>query len=595
MVADHYPQFIEEAFIEPIRSVLIVDDDYPTYDEVLHAGGGAGAPENSPARKTWHHQRERVRSVISVFRRRQPPLIVDIHDGTNVATKRELAAATHLHQCDLLVLDYELDRDKPRNGTRAIEIIRALMANHHFNLVVIYTNLDLDVAFDAIRWGLVAPSTDVLSDTDIDNAMTLIDEGEDTFLNFSRHVAESVAAEQYFHARMNQSSYLGTMARAQQPYALFTSLADRVNWSGGQRKLVLRYLLKQVESSNELSSASTHRFVDLEWSYRGSRWIKSSSAFVALSKKTDNGDDLLGDLRKALAHWSPRPSRLFLTKMRAEMDEYGVAAQAPVLSNHYALAYWYYDLLTADGKEDRRWRISESLSRHAGQLMQEMLPRVEEYATRLIDSEIASGDSKVICKNHFGVNLNNNRDGDKAVLEHNIFVCSMDPSGSHLVTGHIFSMNDEPWLCLSPACDMVPSQVPNWRTAMIGERLPFIAIRLRPARATKALEEVHSNRFIFLRIEGEVKCYCFNDPSVEASAPHWQVLYAEKRGRFSGTDFRFTVSYIKQGKTRLVSERKKAQVVAQLRYEYALNLIQKLGVSLTRVGLDFSKWMESVT
>jgi len=31
-----------------------------------------------------------------------------------------------------------------------------------------------------------------------------------------------------------------------------------------------------------------------------------------------------------------------------------------------------------------------------------------------------------------------------------------------------------------------------------------------------------------------------------------------------------------------------AVIVAQLRYEYALNLIQKLGVEFTRIGLDFS-------
>ena len=33
--------------------------------------------------------------------------------------------------------------------------------------------------------------------------------------------------------------------------------------------------------------------------------------------------------------------------------------------------------------------------------------------------------------------------------------------------------------------------------------------------------------------------------------------------------------------------RNRSQVIAQLRYEYALNLLQKLGVSMTRIGLDF--------
>ena len=466
------------------------------------------------------------------------------------------------------------------------------MSNLHFNLVVIYTNEDLDVVFDAVRWGLVTPSMDLLSEAEIEDGKKCIDDGEDAFANFERDLSNTIGSAQYFHSRMNESSYLRTMARAQQPYALFNHQADRVKWSRDQRRLVLRYLLKSLERANGVPSTSTDRFADLEWSSRGPQWIKSSSAFVALSRKTGDDDDLLTDLRAALNHWSPRPSRLFLTKVRAEIDEYGVAAQAAALSNHYALAYWYYDLLESDGLERRRWRISESVSRHAGQLMQAVLPRVEEYATRLIEAEVAGGDSAAICRDHFDVNLNNDEHKRTAVLEHNTFVCSMEPSGWHLSTGHVFSMLDGYWLCLSPTCDMVPSQVPRWRIEASGERLPFIGIRLLPIRSVKALNDIHSNRFVFLRIDDEVRCFSFNDPSREGSAPYWYTLYAEKRGRFSATDFRFSVSYIRQGKTRLVAERLEAKVIGQLRYEYAINLLQKLGVSLTRVGLDFSDGSE---
>ena len=37
MQTDHYADFVAEAYIKPIRSVVIIDDDYPTYDEVLSA------------------------------------------------------------------------------------------------------------------------------------------------------------------------------------------------------------------------------------------------------------------------------------------------------------------------------------------------------------------------------------------------------------------------------------------------------------------------------------------------------------------------------------------------------------------------------
>ena len=588
MAGDHYRAFIEEAFIEPIRSVLIVDDDYPTYDEILQTANGAGINGPVHGNKAWRARPERVANLIATFRQRPRPLLVDIHDGTNVSSEKEVTTATHLHQCDLLVLDYELDRSKPRDGTRAIEILRGLMSNNHFNLVIIYTNEDLDIVFDAVRLGLIAPSEDLLSDVDIGIAKNLVDEGEDLFDGFENLLLKAIDTAQYFHSRQNQNTFLRTMGKAQEPYTSFRTQADRAKWSPDQRKIVLRHLLKEVERKNGVSSATSERFDDLEWSPRGLMWIKSDSAFVALSSKTDNDDDLLSDLRRALIQWSPRPSRLFLTKLRAEIDEYGVAAQGRVLRNHHALAYWYYRLL-ADGEiDDRRWRIAESVTRHSSQLLEAVQPRVEDFVSRLIEAELTAGEPIDICNDHFGVDLNNNKQKTQAILDHNAFVCSMEPTGWHLTTGHVFSMSGEHWLCLSPACDMVPSQAPSWHAGAFGKRLPFLGVRLEKIRSTIVPKDVHSNRYVFLRVGGKVNAYCFNDPSREGSTPRWEVLYAEQRGRFFGNNFGFMVAYIEQGKTRLVAKRLQAEVVSQLRYEYALNLLQKLGVSLTRVGLDFS-------
>jgi len=93
---------------------------------------------------------------------------------------------------------------------------------------------------------------------------------------------------------------------------------------------------------------------------------------------------------------------------------------------------------------------------------------------------------------------------------------------------------------------------------------------------------------LYIRLGDEVACFSFNEPTNIQSAPRWQVLFAENQGKFTGCDFQFRVSSIGQGRTRLVSKTSQVRVISQLRYEYALNLIHKLGVSLTRVGLDFS-------
>ena len=587
MESDHYRAFIEEAFIEPIRSVLIVDDDYPTYDDILGAGQESGGAAGASANKGWRKDPERIANLIGTFRQMDPPLLVDIHDGANVSADEEVATAKHLHQCDLLVLDYELDKAKRGDGTRAIEILRALMSNNHFNLVVIYTVEDLDTVFDAVRWGLVTPSDISLTEGEVERAEQLIYDAESTLADLGRHLSDSVDSEQYFHSRLNKPNAVSTGNQQPQHFGSFHSHADYANLKPEQRKLVLRLLLQRLEDRNGIKSDSAGRFDRLEWSPNGPNWIKSDSAFVTFSSKMESEDDLLSDLKEALFDWRPRPSRLLLTKLRAEIDEHGVAAQGQALSNHHASAYWYHHLLKSTNNNDRRWRIAESVSRHSDQLLRSIHCGVERFVSGLIEAEERMGEPKELCKDHFGVDLSNDASAKKAALEHNAFVCSKEPSGWHLDVGHIFSMSDEFWLCLSPSCDMVPSHIPTWRVDVLGERLPFVGVKLHRVELTKVPKDISSNRYLFFRVHDDVSCYSFNHPNGRDSAPQWQILYAEERGAFAEGSFEFTVSCIKQDEDKLVSQPSTARVIAQLRYEYALNLMQKLGASLTRVGLDF--------
>ncbi len=585
MANEHYSGFIEEAFVKPIRSVLIVDDDYPTFDEVLKVQKKRNAKREVDRKKSWYENPERIERVINRFRTSDRPLLVDIHDGTNVTVGKEQEVAAHLHQSDHLVLDYQLERSKPGDGTRAIKIVRSLMSNDHFNLVVVHTKEDLDWVFGEFRLGLLAPSVNALTGKERENAQDLIEAGEDESEGFNRLLLESVGIAQYFHSRLHAPTYLRTMAKAQHPYSAFSELCDNAEWANEDRKLVLRYALAQEEKTSR-SKMNLRSSTDLFWSQGPTKWIRSDSVFIAFSNKTDD-DDLLTELQKALNDWNPQPSRLFLTKLRAEMDEHGIVAQSHALGNMHALAYWYDRLLRASGSE-RRWYIAESIARHSEQLMSAILPGVEDFATRLIEAEVVNVDVDDICKNHFKVDLANNEKSRQAEREHNAFVCSKQREGWHLTTGHIFLMNGDHWVCLSPACDMVPSQLSDARIEIFGNRLPFIAVKMQPIGDEKKPKDIQSNRFVFLQLDGAVKGFCFNDPSGDNSAPHWHTLYAENRGEFAKESFDFKVLRTEMGSRRLMAKSYEAEVVSQLRYEYALNLMHRLGVSLTRIGLDFA-------
>ena len=580
MAGEHYQAFIKEAFVDPIRSVLIVDDDYPTYDEILEED------RSTNNGKTWFNDRKRIRQAIKKFRLRNPPLLVDIHDGTNVGVDSE--GPSHLYQSDLLVLDYELDKSNSNDGTRAIGILRSLTANNHFNMVVVYTNGNLDAVFDDTRWGLIKPSSGLLSDEDTRKAEELVVEGEDTSRGFTTRLSESIAAEQYFDSRLHASDYLQTMAGKQAPYAAFSVACDDQGWNSEQRELVLKYLLQKIEQKHLSAMHKEASDEDPRWSIGSTRWFKCNSAFVAFSEKNDD-DDLLADLQKALFDWCPQPSRLFLAKLRAVMDEYGVTAQDQALTSRHALAHWYYRLLRADD-QNRRWHIAETVSRHSDSLMGAISPHVEKFADRLIEAENPSANAAQaaqISGNHFAVDFGEPESKKRAALEHNAFVCSKDPEGWHLTTGHVFSMRGEYWLCLSPACDMVPSQISELSVATYGNHLPFLSVKLQEFDTKKLPSDIQSNRYLFLRLNGTVEGFRFNGQK-GGSSPHWYTLYAENRGVFSGNDFRFKVRRTEQGKTRLISKRHDAQVISQLRYEYALNLTQQLGGFLMRIGLDFS-------
>lgn len=582
MANDHYSGFIKEAFISPIRSVLIIDDDYPTFDEILQNGIKKKSGTKITEDKTWHTNPERIKKVIDQFRNLKPPLLVDIHDGNNVTIGEEVKVAAHLHQSDLLVLDYQLDKAKPGDGAQAIKILRALMSNDHFNLVVVHTTESLDVVFGDVLVGLLNLTSIAISDEENTKATNLIASAEDEISGINERLFESLGLDQYLEFRRTQPKVPKAVSTGAGLFAGFKAICDEAKWKNGDPSLIFKYVanrrLKKLASFHNSGSQK-----EVSWSTGKVKWIRSSSIFVAFSQKSES-KDLVAELHKALNNWGPPPSRLFLAKIRAEMDEFGVVAQEKALGNKFALVHWYNGLLNAK-KPGRRWQVSESVSRHSEQLMDAVLSRVDNFAERLILADHRTGTSIDICKKYFEIDLSKEVEKKRAQRDHNSFVCSKGPTGWHLTTGHIFLLGQDHWVCLSPSCDMIPGQMSADRLGTLGNRIPFIAVKLFPVSDSTALADASSNRYIFIQLNEEVKCFKFNEN--ENSAPRWYKLYADNLGKFKGQSFELKIIRTEKGSKKLVTKRQTAKVVSQLRYEYSLNLMHKLGASMTRVGLDF--------
>ena len=117
-MAENFQSFIEEAFIDPIRSVVIVDDDYPTIEEVLGSDPkNEGVDAVEQRQKDWVKSPQQVMEVVSEFRSKEKKYILDIHDAQNLTDDEEVDGAAHLHQTDLLVLDYQLNPENADDHT----------------------------------------------------------------------------------------------------------------------------------------------------------------------------------------------------------------------------------------------------------------------------------------------------------------------------------------------------------------------------------------------------------------------------------------------------------------------------------------------
>ena len=274
--------------------------------------------------------------------------------------------------------------------------------------------------------------------------------------------------------------------------------------------------------------------------------------------------------------------------MRSLIDEHGVVAEAEVLSNDFIQTGWLIDLLDTYGS-DKSGAIRRTTSRHWEALGDAMEDNITEFGDRLI-KYISEQNKEDIIKAHCP--LNPMGDADNISKHLNCYISTKPVEGSHLTTGHILEFvmaggNKKYGICLSPACDMVPNQKKSGWYGRLGDYIPFIMVSLDEISANTALRKIDQNIFLFLNIFGEIKTFTFNPSGDVKSNPNWEQMFAGNKGVPFGAIREMTIGRLVSDTANLKIEPIQAKIVAQLRYEYALNLLQRLGISLTRIGLNF--------
>jgi hypothetical protein len=580
-----YEHFIEQAYLKCLRSVLIIDDDYPTLESLLRPH--ETPPAEGQTGKTWGADPATVLNIVRGFRTQDPPLIVDIHDGANIGEEPELRVAEHLHQSDLLVLDFCLDKSRKDDGSEAIRILRKLAGSSHFNLVMMHSSLEPTQVFRDVVVGLLPREATFGFEEELEAAHEHVDAIDpDLFDELSKRLLEDDAA--YFEARKDPSVLSHRGKWKLYPFAGFTSLCDEKGVDPDMRAPLLASILtahheaigERLWDAKDMGPISYSSISD------DHLWVKLNTVFIGFTQKRDNAD-LLADLKLSLADWHPQPSRLMLKQLLVELDDRGATAETLALGTKYASAKWYHDLLSASDSEQDAL-LSETLSRHIHALLSVIEPPLLKFSKDLVNLD-AEGDHAKSCRQHYKVNLNTPDDRARAVSENNLLVSTLPAiRGRRLQTGHIFKLGEDYWVCLSAACDLVPGQQKPARVQIFGEdRLPFLAVRLHSTTEKVAGKNATDKRFIYLKEDGETKCFCINAADKPGSYLDWHTFIATNSGVFNPDTRILGVVRNRTDEGNLVLTSIDAEIVGQLRYTYAVNLAQELGRWLSRIGLDF--------
>ncbi len=538
-MADIDPSDPVASYIRPIRSVLFVDDQFPTFG----AQGDGDFEEADRARALWRACTSRGW----------------LCDVDNAPEWTDATRRGRLTACDLLVLDLHLMKDDPRP---ALAIVRELASHPAPNLVVVYTaEEELDLVL--LRMAATARGVSVTS-------MQLDLEAEVDELEVDWSLPDLLAFLE------GKGSWRRTFARALREAGIEGGADVTVGAAKVERHL---NRVLQIEPRDEPLSVQHVRCGGT------TRWFQCGNLFLTVIGKPRAAegeqaepDALLGGLEAAIRDWNPPWLACLIASSRKTVSDGAFRDDVLLPPPDLQTGLLRYVRAPADIPERTR--------------------RAREVATDLLSRRFSAAADAMAR----AIELRAQADEERApsvpeLLELNAFLASAEFTRHHLRLGTVFAHGSLVWICVTPACDMAPRkrsvEVDPWAVEMDPLR-PFQALRVDVLRSDKqirgALEEAERGRYVFFRdfrgtpaVARAARCL---HPSTGEPNPRLEVLFADERAVV--TAGRVRVFRCERGLDGLPAfAAMDCEVVSQLRAPYAERLGHTVGHHLSRIGVNF--------
>ena len=556
-------EMLKEAFIDPIRFALLLDDDFPTYTQMTAQGTGQA------------FDYERAGELFAFCR--QKGWLCDVDNAAAVTEKFE--REKHLNQSDLLVLDFHLEPTKKDDPSKALSILQELARSEHFNLVIIYTSAEPAQVVREVSFSLGGGNE--LSELDFKESEVFFEDLEEAVLDDVMQACNLATIENYLSGKRPNGSSVDLRTALLRAGAHLKRHNTLIDYACSE------YFNKAIPASVVHSRLGCRKVEASFAEGNQTKWVSQGNLFAVVVHKSEKPNVLIERLHSALVEWNPSPLRVLMIHARASLEKAGTVADEKVLDTPRRQAGWLLRVLLAkDDTEGRRY-IQELYGRLFERLIHSVEGGMVDFGMRLI----VRGDLDPVEAAKLMAAAPATMSSDNIYHALNEHLCSDLNKDMVMTTGVIFRADRNGvyfyWLCVSPACDLVPGQNAGGWDGDLHPIRPISAVRLSPVRNSQAvalrLKEATQGRHVFVHIDNvpvalEVADSDSRQMKIET------VLVANEGAieelRFDG----FTISCLDQGP---VVQPIVFEVVAVLRADYANRLLAESGYQRSRIGVDF--------
>ena len=516
-VAITYEQLVGQTFRDnAIRSVMMIDDQFIPYPNLIDLISNKEEVDGQQLITS-----KRAANLESFFQKQK--ILCDIdNSSSNIDIDR-------IRKSDLLIIDYHLEHESPK---KTLEILCGLKNSKHFNLAVVYTsnNLDqvwLEIATSFIETKNVNIQIEKIDDLDEFWSETILP-SINANTEYSLNKAELI---EYLRTGKTKGSIKGLLSRTE-----FNEYKEQIC------KIICDYQIEKYQ----IIKSDDNKELQILGDIHGNRWIKSGNIFVCLYQKSaenfeEDPSKIWETLQSSLVNWKPSYYQLIQSEIQNHIESDSMAFNSVHDNDKHGQAAWLQEILksTSPSKNSQLIRniysdVSEELSTKfdKNEELREFIESTFNFYKEKFVTESSSNPAN-FCADIMGLVFDKNKTFKDMYHALNMHISSKNYQNEHISTGTIFktlispyNTTDTPdtwYLCVSAACDMIPSQANDpYNERLIPHR--FIRVlKLFPTNQDLAIKNATHSKYIYVYDNNERKYFSIlnessNLPSIDYMA-----------------------------------------------------------------------------